>query len=348
MKSAIVVILLAVLPVVAACDDPDEDTSFEDASSLFDDGSPSATATIDPLSEVPARELNPAPWLGFDLQPRQAGTPISWPDPSCAPNWSEAEPIPTGCPVTTDEFDPTAPIGSQANGCELRGGTMGPPSLLEMMRRAEIRNGAPGCVNGWQYEWAGLMPEPEFFEDHPSIRVEGVVAPPTSTSTQTCIADASILLKDQRVYAVAAFAPGVEIELHERVFESETLPDYDEIYLTHHVYRDDEGRLVPGYRECLDHQTCYIDAAVYITDEHVQGILPLGEEATGGLGTVEIGEFVRGVTDQKPWNPEYVFRADDGVLDVGVRHCDPALATASEWPVRGGVDRNFSTPRPKP
>ncbi|HUF52517.1 MAG TPA: hypothetical protein VMR52_01935 [Dehalococcoidia bacterium] len=346
MKPAIVILLVAAAALVAACEDPDEEASTTTSTSAAD-GSPSVTATVDPLSEIPPRELNPAPWLGFNLQPKEPGTPISAPDPSCAPNWSEAEPIPAGCPVTTVEYDPDAPIGSQANGCELGDGTIRPPSILEMKRRAEIRNGRPGCVNGWQHEWAGLTPEPEFFEDNPFIVDDGVLLGPTSASDRTCIADASGLIKDMRVYAIAAAAPGVEIDLGEPIAGHE-LPDYDEIYLVHSVYRDEDGILMVGHREFLDHQTCYIAAAVYITDEHVQGVLPLGEDATGGLGNVEIGEFVRGVTDERPWNPVYVFRADDGVLEIGVRHCDPELVTADEWLVGGPVAGTFSTPRPKP
>jgi hypothetical protein len=107
-------------------------------------------APLGPDGELPARKSTPPPWLAAELYPREPGSTINVPDPGCAPNWDQTQPIPKGCEVLTVKYDPTAPFGSIANGCEL-GGTID-PLAAEMQRRARLRNGND-CVNGWQYEW---------------------------------------------------------------------------------------------------------------------------------------------------------------------------------------------------
>jgi DNA-binding CsgD family transcriptional regulator len=222
-----------------------------------------ATTSDDPLAELPPRADEPAPWLGDGWLPWEPGHLFAGPDRSCMPvDLGPDEPVPEDCPFIAIPFDPGAPIGTDTNPCD-EGTSPAVPHGEEMSRRARLRNGML-CQNGWQYEWTGLLATPEPTPPNPFIQDDGVVTelvvdfvpvepgapPPADDGFRTCIADANVLVMDGRVYEVVGKGRLVEITVGEAISGADGLPDYDEVYLSHPVHRDESGTLIFGQREC--------------------------------------------------------------------------------------------------
>ena len=231
MKLETLVLIACAVFLSAACEQEGEETFLEaEPTSIQVSSSP----TLPPRMEVPA------PWISDAYLPWELGHTFTAPDPECDNQTAHCEAI-------TTEFDPNAPIGSAEYPCDPADAPPVPYGE-EMVRRARLRNGVD-CANGWQYEWAGLSATPEPTPPDPWIRDDGVLTgliadcfggdPDCVSGPRTCIADGYVLIKDGKVH-------------EEPVSGSEELPDYDEIYLSHAVHRDDSGVLISGYRQCWE------------------------------------------------------------------------------------------------